>query len=59
MTASEGAQVLVRLLGRAEPLAQMRDRAFFEGDHRRHVAREDTPRAVNFLLNGGVGSTSY
>ena len=39
----------LRLFDRAEPLAQLRHRALFEGDHRRHIAAENTPRAVNFL----------
>src|SRR5689334_713904 len=56
MAAREGDQVLIRLLDRAQPLAQMRNRALFEGDHRRHVGKENTPRAVNFLLNGGAHS---
>lgn len=49
MAASEGDEVLVGLFGGAEPLAQMRYRAFFEGDHRGHIAVENTPGAVNFL----------
>ncbi len=36
MTAGEGDQILVGFLGRAEALPQMRDRALFEGDDRRH-----------------------
>ena len=43
MAARKGDQVLVRLLDGAKPLAQMRHRALFEGDHRRHIAPEDTP----------------
>ena len=39
MAAGEGDQVLVGLLGRAEPLAQVRDRPLFERDHRGHGAR--------------------
>ena len=36
MTAREGDEILIGLLGRAEPLPQSRHGAFFEGDHRRH-----------------------
>ena len=50
MAAGEGDQVLVGLLDRAEPLAQVRHRPLFEGDHRRHRGARIRPRAVNFLL---------
>ena len=36
----KGDQILVRLLGLAEPFAQVRHRAFFEGNDRRHRPRE-------------------
>ena len=36
MTAGKGDQVLVGLLHRAEPLAQVGYCPFLEGDHRRH-----------------------
>ena len=48
MTAGECDEVLVGLFCGAKPLAQMRDRPLFEGDHRRH-GRLDTPKTVNFL----------
>ena len=48
MTAGECDEVLVGLFRGAEPLAQMRDRPLFEGDHRRH-GRLDKPKTVNFL----------
>jgi hypothetical protein len=40
VTASKGDQVLVRFLDGAEALPEVRHRALFEGDHRRHRARE-------------------
>ena len=39
VTACEGDKVLVRLLDGAEPVAQPRHRALFEGDHRRHRSK--------------------
>jgi hypothetical protein len=39
MTAGKGDQILIGLLRFAEPLAQVRHRALFEGDHRRHCGR--------------------
>ena len=39
VTACERDKVLVRLLDSAEPIAQPRHRALFEGDHRRHWPR--------------------
>ena len=38
MAAGEGDEILVRLFNDAEPLAQMRHRPFFEGDHGRHTS---------------------
>ncbi len=38
MAAREGDQILIGFLGRAEPLAQMRDRPLFELDHPSHRA---------------------
>ena len=43
MASGEGDEVLIGLLDRAEPAAQVRDRAFFEGDHRRHWRKEYAP----------------
>ena len=40
MAAGEGDQVLVGFLDLAKPLAQVRNRAFFEGNNRRHRGRE-------------------
>ena len=40
MAAREGDKVLVGFLDRAEPLPQLRHRAFFEGDHSRHTTQE-------------------
>ena len=58
MAAGESDQVLVGFLDRAEPLAQVRDRPLFEGDDRGH-RREDTPRAVNFLLSPSEGTSAH
>ena len=49
MAAGKSQQVLVRLLDRAEPFAQTRNRPLLEGNDLAHWA-DDTPRAVNFLL---------
>ena len=40
MTASKCDQILVCLLGRAEPLAQVRNSALLEGDYRSHGDEE-------------------
>jgi hypothetical protein len=44
MAAGECDQILIRFLGLAEPLAEVRYRPLFEGDHRGHCTRE-YPRA--------------
>jgi hypothetical protein len=40
MAAGKGDEVLVGFLDRAEPIAQTRDRALFEGNDRRHRGPE-------------------
>ena len=46
MAAREGDEVLVGLFHGAEPLAQMRHRPLFEGDHRRHRGRRIRPQRL-------------
>jgi hypothetical protein len=46
MATSEGDQVFVGFLRFAEPFAQVRHRALFEGDHRSHRQARIRPRRL-------------